>query len=313
MGWNILLPVLAAVTGVTALAGQDTVADPQAIDILALDRDRHERLTVPVTIQGKGPFQFMVDTGAQATVLSSNLADELHLLDRRPATLVGMSGTIPVETVGLHGLQLGKRSFYIQSAPIVDAAHFGTAHGILGLDSLQDKRVLLDFIDQEMTIADAEDTGSKVGFDIIVKARKRLGQLVITQALVDGVATSVIIDTGAQGSIGNPALLERLRRTREMGPTDVIDVSGQRMTGMARQVDALAIGRVQIQGFPVVFMDSPPFHALNLQDEPTLILGMRELRLFRRVAIDFRSRQVLFDLPRSATGIGAMKGGRFST
>jgi hypothetical protein len=31
-----------------------------------------------------------------------------------------------------------------------------------------------------------------------------------------------------------------------------------------------------------------------------LLLGMRELRTFDRVAIDFQSRKVLFDLPRSA-------------
>ena len=37
--------------------------------------------------------------------------------------------------------------------------------------------------------------------------------------------------------------------------------------------------------------------ALGLDKKPALMLGMRELRLFRRVAIDFAARKVFFDLP----------------
>jgi hypothetical protein len=55
-----------------------------------------------------------------------------------------------------------------------------------------------------------------------------------------------------------------------------------------------------VQNFPVLFADSRPFHTLGLADQPALILGMSELKLFRRVAIDFKTRRVLFDLPPDA-------------
>ena len=49
---------------------------------------------------------------------------------------------------------------------------------------------------------------------------------------------------------------------------------------------------------PIAYADGPAFAALGLHKKPALILGMRDLRLFDRVAIDFESRTVLFDLPR---------------
>ena len=53
----------------------------------------------------------------------------------------------------------------------------------------------------------------------------------------------------------------------------------------------------------ILVEDSPAFEALGLSDEPALVLGMAELRLFRRVAIDFKAQRILFDLPADRTGV----------
>ena len=45
----------------------------------AIDRDRYERLTVPVMIDGQGPYRFLIDTGAQATVVTHRIVDDLGL------------------------------------------------------------------------------------------------------------------------------------------------------------------------------------------------------------------------------------------
>lgn len=319
MSWHALAALAALATalpGADAPESPDTQPSQQSAgehDVLALERERHRRLTVPVTIQGQGPFRFMVDTGAQATVLSHGLAALLQIHNRRPAVLVGMASRINTETVGLEGFTLGSRSFYIQSAALVDGAHLGEADGILGLDSLQNQRVLLDFQKRELAVADAQDLGGNRGFEIVVKARERLGQLIITRSMLDGVKTTVIIDTGAQGSVGNPALLERLRRTRMMGETALTDVNGQQLSGSVRIARQLDVGRVQLRNFAILFADAPPFRALGLDNEPALILGMEELRMFRRVAIDFKRREILFDLPRDVHPFDAMVGRRLGT
>jgi predicted aspartyl protease len=257
-------------------------------------------MTVPVTIGGAGPFRFMLDTGAEATVVSRALADRLLLNDRKTAILVGMASRREVETAAIDDFGLGSRTFYIRNAPVVDGANIGSADGILGLDSRQDLRVVIDFRSRSIAVGDSAELGGNRGYEIVVKARERLGQLIITQARLDGVRVSVVVDSGAQNSIGNPELLRRLRRSRHMGETEVTDINGQVLSGMVKLGSELPIERARLQNIPIMFADSPTFRALGLSDEPAMILGMSELKLFRRVAIDFKTRRVLFDLPPQA-------------
>lgn len=296
-------PIAAAAVLIATLASTSAAAppppDPQ-LEVIEIDRERYDRMTVPVTIQGRGPYDFLIDTGAQATVLSRALADELQLFERKTATLVGMASIQQVETTPIEDFTLGSRNFYIREAPVVEGAHIGEADGILGIDSLQDQRVLLDFAKRRIAVADAEQLGGNSGYEIVVKARERLGQMIITSARLDGIKVDVIVDTGAQSSIGNMALLERLRPNRKLADTEMTDINGVTMGGVVRVAERLDLGRASIQNFPILFADSRPFHTLGLADKPALILGMTELKLFRRVAIDFKTRRVLFDLPRGA-------------
>jgi predicted aspartyl protease len=316
-GAAALLAVNAAVTeaplaspGAEAPLAAGSDAPLTEAEILQLETDRYRRMTVPVTIGEHGPFRFMIDTGAQATVLSRDLADRLELFERQPATLVGMASRARVETTSIEDLGLGSRRFHIQTAPLVEGTYIGGADGILGVDSLQNQRVLLDFVREQILVADAEDLGGNRGYEIIVTARRRLGQLIITRAKLEGVSVSVIIDTGAQGSIGNLALLEKLRNRRAVGEVTITDVNGAQLAGPAKIARELSLDRVSLRNFPVLFADSPPFNGLGLADEPALILGMSELKLFRRVAIDFSSGKILFDLPREARPFDSMYGRR---
>ena len=302
MAWQTFAAAVALATSLTSASAQapsPAAASVPPIEIIDAERERYRRMTVPVTIQGQGPFQFMIDTGAQATVLSRALADRLMLHDRDTATLVGMASSRLVETTPIDDFNLGTRSFYIRQAPVVEGAHIGGADGILGLDSLQDQRVLLDFNKSYIAVADAESLGGNRGFEIIVKARERLGQLIITSARLDGILVDVVVDTGAQASIGNMALLSRMRG-RSLADNELTDVNGQTLSGRVKLVDELKIGRASLNNFGILFADSRAFHVLGLAERPALILGMEELRLFRRVAIDFKSRRVLFDLPPDA-------------
>jgi hypothetical protein len=156
---------------------------------------------------------------------------------------------------------------------------------------------MLDFKKQQIAVADAKQLGGNRGFEIIVKAREKLGQLIITHASIDGVRTAVLVDTGAQGTVGNPALLRVLRHNQRVGESLMTDVNGEAVSGITRLSGALKIGRAGINNFPVTFADSPTFHVLGLTDQPAIILGMSELKLFNRVAIDFEQRRILFDLP----------------
>lgn len=276
---------------------------PEIADLLVKAKvDYHKRMTVPVTIEGKGPFHFMIDTGAQATVVSRGITASLALEPAGKATVVGMGGRKLVDLVRVDGLEFAERTFDNIEAPMLNAADMG-ADGILGLDSLQDMRVLIDFRANTIAVNDASALGGNRGYEIIVRARHKLGRLIITQADIDGVRTAVILDTGAQGSFGNARLQRRLR-ARKAVEVNSRDVLGTQITGDLHFAKALQIQGLQLNNLPITFADSPAFAALGLEKRPALILGMRDLRLFDRVAIDFASRRVLFDVPSGAYGRG---------
>lgn len=268
-------------------------------DILALREQQDRRLTLPVLIDGKGPFQFMIDTGSQATAVSHEINAALALPPAGRANLLGMASIRPVDLVTIARLDVGKHYVEDLAAPLLARENIG-ADGIIGLDSLQDFRVLIDFRTPSIALQDMRSVKNKrEGFEIIVRARPEAGQLLITNAVVEGIATTVIIDTGAQASLANPALRERLRRKRE---AEVIttDVNGVDLIGHVAMVRSLRIGALVLNNIPLTFADSPVFTALGLSDKPVLALGMQHLRLFDRVAIDFAGSRILFDLPRDA-------------
>ncbi len=274
--------------------------------------DYYQRMTVPVTIEGQGPFRFMIDTGAQATVVTRGLSDRLGLKPLGHATVVGMASSQQVQLVELNGLEFAARTFDDLHAPLLEAQHVG-ADGIIGLDSLQDLRVLIDFREGTIAVDDAEALGGNRGYEIVVRARHKLGRLIIADARIDGIRTAVVIDTGAQGNLGNRKLQERLR-AKKLEQVRSTDVHGVDLVGDLDFVDSVKIDEFVIQNLPIAFADGPAFAALGLDRRPALILGMRDLRLFDRVAIDFESRTVLFDMPRGyASGKRGLRFGGIPT
>lgn len=282
------------------IADPATPVEPSGV-ILAGESDRYSRLTIPVTIEGAGPFRFMIDTGSQATVVSRSLRERLGLPRVGQATVVGMAARKDVELVRLDGLEFASRMFDALHAPLLEAEHIG-ADGILGLDSLQDLRVMIDFRDGTIAVDDAAALGGDRGYEIVVRARSKRGRLIITDAEVDGVRTAVVLDTGSQGSLGNSLLQRRLRARKGQAVTST-DVTGATITGRLDAARTLEIGgrtssgRLRIEGLSMIYSDAPAFAALGLADKPAMVLGIHDLRTFDRVAIDFAKRTVLFDLP----------------
>jgi hypothetical protein len=286
------------------------IVDPAA-ETLALQEERYRRLTLPVRVEGTGPYAFMIDTGSQATAITREIRDIAGLAPAGTATLVGMASRRQVELASVGRIEFGTNSYTNFAAPVLERAHVG-ADGIIGLDALQDFRVLLDFRKATISVEDASEKQGRGGFEIVVRARSRLGQLLITDALVEGVRATVIIDTGAQASLGNLALREKIRarRAQEVITTDV---NGVGILGEIAVVRTLAIEGLSLRDVPLTFADAPAFAALGLNDEPVLSLGMQHLALFDRVAIDFGRKRIAFDVPADIARVlrEAQRGGTY--
>jgi predicted aspartyl protease len=293
-----LLPVLLLMPAISAQQATQSVSD---VDVIQTTTDANERMTVPVRLGNKGPFNFLIDTGSQNTVISTALANQLSLQPNARARLVGVAGEQTVSTVSIDQMDLGTRSYYSVRAPLLERSNIG-ADGILGLDSLQGQRVLIDFRKGVILVSDAKTLGGNQGFDIVVTARRRSGQLIMTDAKIDGVRVNVVIDTGAEYSIGNRALQDALRNRSPQGQAMLRSVTGQEILADLALARSLMIDDIQFSNVLVAYADSPPFKVLGLDKKPALFLGMRDMRSLQRIAIDFSTRRIYFDMPDGAFG-----------
>lgn len=278
-------------------SAQDAVLGPATT--IAAAHDRIDRMTVPVTIGGSGPYAFVVDTGADRTVVSRELADTLKLAPGRPATMHSMTGVGQVDTVVVPELSVGGGSNADIHAPALAEENIG-ARGLLGIDSLRGHRVVMDFRRGTFSIANSKTRERIEPGTIVVTARSRYGQLVLVDSDIQGTPIVVIIDSGAQNSVGNLALRDMLakrHKVRDFVPIRMTDVTGAAMTADLAAVDGIRIGGFTINSVAVAFADAHPFARFDLLHRPAMLLGMDTLRAFRRVSVDFAQRKVRFLLP----------------
>lgn len=266
--------------------------------------DRSDRMTLSVTVNGRSDAKFLVDTGSERTIVSDELATELDLPRGRSVKISGTVGSAIAPTAHIESLNFTNISIDNLTAPVLKQADMG-AEGLIGIDSLQKKLIIFDFENDRMEIkANKRRAVRSVVTDeeIVVTARSRLGRLVITDAYVDNVPITVVIDSGAQYSIGNLALLKKLEKKRKFNSLlgSLHGVTGHRMVVPVGVAKHLEIGKLGLKSVPIAFTDSPAFHTLELDQKPALLLGMNTLRAFRRVEVDFTNRSVRFFSPDGA-------------
>ena len=286
----IALALAPAATAETVATSPDLVATVGTRSDLAM------RMTVPVTIAGRGPFQFVVDTGSDRTVVSQELASLLKLEIGKTVTMHSMTGVNPATTVTVPSLTLAGQTTYAINAPALMEAYLG-GHGLLGIDTLKGRRVVMDFAKRTLSILRA---GEKEAYDsdtIVVTARSRFGQLVLVDADVDGTPITVIIDSGAETTVGNAplrALLSKRNRKMQFFKTELIDVTGGKLGAEYAAVGSIRLAGLTLTNAVVAFADAHPFKRYGLENKPAMLLGMDSLRGFRRVSVDFAQRKVRF-------------------
>jgi predicted aspartyl protease len=272
--------------------------DPPAV--VRTGADLADRITIPIHIDGNGPYDFIVDTGSQRTVVSRELANRLALAPDKPVQVLSMTGLGDAATVKVPNLSFGSSSLSDIQAPVFSGAALG-APGLLGLDGLHRKRLVLDFRSGRMDITPSQPLKPRDDPDtIVVEARSKLGQLILIDSSADGRKINVILDTGSEYSVGNSALLEKLAKRRPgafSGAVAMTSVTGEQLVGQWGYIHKIKLGGIVLTDVPVVFADASPFEQLDLKDKPALLLGVNVLRGFRKVAIDFGRRRVDFLLP----------------
>jgi hypothetical protein len=262
--------------------------------------DVYKRMTAPVTIDGQGPFQFVVDTGANESAIAAELADKLNLARGDPRPLNGVAGIEITPTVAVK-LQVGARATTDAVLSVLPGQALGV-DGMLGLDQVDGGRLTLNFQRQTLEIAAGRGPGAAYG-EIAVKAHRRDGQLTLIDADLAGIPLTAFLDSGAQDTIGNMALRQLAISRYPKAPwvrTPIISVTGQTMEAEMADLPALRIGGLHLPNWPVAFADLHTFQMWGLTAKPAILIGVDVLSRFSTVCLDFARDEVRFRLPTSA-------------
>lgn len=298
-------PALAdAITPVSLPQIQPPTAPPSDPPLLVLDAglDQDARLTVDVAINGEGPFQFVVDTGADRTVLTPGVVQRLVLAPGPEIIVHGVSGTITTTTARIGNLRAGDAKLSNVDLPVLPYDRVG-ADGLLGVDILEGRNIVMDFPKKRLEIRRTQNTSEITRFsnEVSVMADERFGRLTLADSRIGGVRSLAFIDSGGGVSIGNMALARaiaaRRRRTPDLvRPARLLTAGGEMQLGEFRLVPTMLMGALRITNIPMAFADLHIFDLWSLNNRPAALIGVDVLRLFARVELDFGAGRVLFRL-----------------
>ena len=149
-------------TLILALLGAATCAGAQIIEHSQKMEELYGKPYVMVTINGRGPFRFVIDTGTGADALVTPLlAEQLGLPTVGHATLSDPSGQggkrVPI--LLMESLELAGVRF--ENVRAVQSGFFsesGTCQGLLGFTLFRDLMLTLDFPNRKVTLSDGSLT-----------------------------------------------------------------------------------------------------------------------------------------------------------
>jgi hypothetical protein len=273
--------------------------------------DTVQRMTVPVFINRSGPFNFVVDTGANHSVMAIERASALDLPSAGRADIHGIAGVDPADTVMVSTLSVGQVSSRRIRMPLLPRQDLG-AEGLLGVNVLANRRVKLNFSDNSFSISASgrnSERGLGGGFShgaepgvFVVPARQRFGQLTIVDAEFEGVRVTAFLDSGAETTVANLACRDAILarepwRASQFVPVQVVSATGQAVTGQLSRIPPLRLGGLKIGNLLCVFADLHTFRIWDLQDRPAILVGVDVMRHFEAVELDFGRSEVTFRFP----------------
>lgn len=300
-------PNIAARAPGTAEDLSGALADPEPLFAAPTRLDRIGRVMTPVMVNGKGPFRFVIDTGASRSTLAPHLAKALDLKPSvgRNVMLNGVTGAAEVPTVAVDSIEIGALKFVQQNLPVIFTSIMGNADGILGVAGFHDQRIDVDFRRDRVSVA--ASNGRRVTFSMVTARaiRNDNGLMIVDVNVGRRVRAKAVIDTGAERTLGNLALQNALNKNRRRPRVPVSAVihgaTPDIANGDVQSIKEASIGDMTLTNLEVIFGDFHVFKLWKLNEQPALLIGMDMLGVLERLVIDYRRNEVSMYGDRTAT------------
>jgi predicted aspartyl protease len=206
---------------------------------------------VPVTVNGSGPYDFMLDTGSTITSVDRELGQELALQPRGQGVVMTLTERTPASLAVARRVAIGpvtEQNVEVMIRDLSGLRHIApTARGVLGQNALNHADFLLDYRHKLMQFDTAGELARSLkGHHVplrreLVEGNPRYANLAVQANVNDNGAhpVDVLLDSGAAsmvlfGGVGNDAL------DRPQGL--VTDTAGRQLVSSVRNIQVVIDG-----------------------------------------------------------------------
>lgn len=253
------------------------------------------QIIAPVMINRTGPYNFLVDTGTQITIIDSSLADSLHLDGHGAAELVGIGFHARASFAQTDSLELGSQTVAGLRVVVRSAAYPQEAglelRGILGGDFLGHFDVLIDNAHQLLCLDDtdalrAEMKGNHIDLEKLddQPADSQIPEPPVLTVHLSGMRANqrLLLDSGA-----NVPLLYRGEGLLPVGASGSAPLRGSGAGGGNRNFTALAPQDLRIGEFTVHQVSFLALREVKSDLRPGAADGVLNTGIFRRILISY--------------------------
>ncbi|MBY0563532.1 MAG: aspartyl protease family protein [Hyphomonadaceae bacterium] len=266
----------------------------------ATQSDRMGRIVAPILVNGQGPFRFIIDTGANRSAVSRPLAQRLGLAPIGVGAVHTVHEVTNAPLVAVDSLAYGGIVFSGGQMPVLESPVLAGEDGLLGVDGMRDRRLMLDFANRCIEIAESDNARRLRGGWTSVRGELRFGHLVMIEGSVRRRRINVLIDTGSSASLANTALRTELAgltveatQTR-LQAVRALTAGAPILLDTAIILPRITIGGIEARAIVAFIGDFHIFELWGLADEPTLLIGMDVLSRADAIAIDYGRGSVHF-------------------
>ena len=252
-------------------------------------------ILIPAHVNDRGPYEFILDTGAGMSLLSPRVAGELGIEATGSREGRGAAGRVTVSIARVDSLGIGEaRSGPMPVGIAADVDRIGAAvghriDGDLGYDFLKTFRLTLDYRRRVIRLArgayEVAGAGSAIHGEVRFRLAGPVKPLVLVPAFVNGAGPhAFVLDTGASATVLSPALAASLRiETVATGP---MTGAGGLVQATLGRVASLTVGSAALEDVAVMVADLLAELGRAAGTRLDGVLGYNFLRHFR-VTLDY--------------------------
>ena len=265
----------------------------------------NSQITIPVMINHAGPYDFLLDTGAQISIVEPSLAEELQLKSLGEINVISMASNAAAHLVELDVLEVGSAAVPKQMAAVQSMAQLQRVNpkirGLLGGNFLAHFDLLLDYGHKLLCLDDSGQLRQSIQgehvpmtqLNVSPSASSIPAPILIAARLPGDRSRSTILklDSGTNAPVLFSAPLEMPIASTLGSQAQRGSVTG----GSAQYFVALPVKDVQIGTHTWVAVK---FVAPINNNEATGRTGMDGLlptQLFKRILISYAARYVIFN------------------